>query len=55
MTFFQMMILTITVFLCIYITLDRICKCIEHGRTAKAYDKLQDFIKETVKKEENEE
>ena len=55
MTFTQMIILTLLVFFCSYTVIDRICKCIEHGRTAKAYNKLSELFGENIKKAKEEE
>ena len=40
MTFWQMVIAFIVVYLCVYAFIDRICQCIEHCATARAYSKF---------------
>lgn len=37
MTTFQQALLIIIIFICTYTLIDRICKCIEHCATTKAY------------------
>ena len=42
MTFWQMVIAFIVVYLCVYALIDRICQCIEHCATARAYSKFRE-------------
>lgn len=42
MTLVQQIIVLIILFLCVYTLIDRICKCIEHCTTAKAYSKFRE-------------
>lgn len=42
MTLVQQLIVLIILFLCVYMLIDRICKCIEHCATAKAYSKFRE-------------
>lgn len=42
MTFIQMVIAFIIVYLCVYALIGRICQCIEHCATARAYSKLKE-------------
>lgn len=42
MTLVQQIIVLIILFLCVYTLIDRICKCIEHCATAKAYSKFRE-------------
>lgn len=42
MTTFQQALLIVFVFICAYTLIDRICKCIEHCATAKAYSKFRE-------------
>lgn len=42
MIIFQQALLFIIVFICAYTLIDRICKCIEHCATAKAYSKFRE-------------
>lgn len=37
MTAFQQALLIVIIFICTYAPIDRICKCIEHCATTKAY------------------
>lgn len=39
---FQQALLFVIVFICAYTLIDRICKCIEHCATAKAYGKFRE-------------
>lgn len=41
MSFIQLLIMFIVVYLCVYSLIDRVLKCIEHCATAKAYGKNQ--------------
>lgn len=40
MTFTQQIIIIIVLYFCIYALITRICKCIEHCATARAYSKF---------------
>lgn len=42
MTFWQMVIAFIVVYLCVYALISRICQCIEHCATARAYSKFRE-------------
>lgn len=42
MSFMQLLIMFITVYLCVYSLIDRVLKCIEHCATAKAYGKFRE-------------
>ena len=42
MTFWQMVITFVVVYICIYALIDRICQCIEHCATARAYSKFRE-------------
>lgn len=42
MTAFQQALLIVIIFICAYALIDRICKCIEHCATAKAYSKFRE-------------
>ena len=39
---FQQALLIVLIFICTYTLIDRICKCIEHCATAKAYGKFKE-------------
>ena len=41
MTIFQYTLLIVVIFICVYTLVDRICKCIEHCATAKAYGEFR--------------
>lgn len=42
MTLIQQFIVLIILYLCAYTLIDRICKCVEHCATAKAYSKFRE-------------
>ncbi len=42
MSFIQLLIMLIIVYLCVYSLIDRVLKCIEHCATAKAYGKFRE-------------
>ena len=42
MTFGQVIIAFVIVYLCVYALIDRICQCIEHCATARAYSKFRE-------------
>ena len=42
MTFVQVLIGFIVVYLCMYALISRICQCIEHCTTAKAYSRFRE-------------
>lgn len=42
MTLIQQLIVLIILYLCVYTLIDRICKCVEHCATAKAYSKFRE-------------
>ena len=39
---FQQVLLIVLIFICTYTLIDRLCKCIEHCATAKAYSKFRE-------------
>lgn len=41
MTAFQQALLIVIIFICTYTLIDRICKCIEHCATVRAFGKFQ--------------
>ena len=41
MTMFQYTLLIVVISICVYTLVDRICKCIEHCATAKAYGEFR--------------
>lgn len=42
MSFVQIVIIFIALYLCIYALINRVCQCIEHCATAKAYSKFRE-------------
>lgn len=38
----QQILFVLIIFICVYTLIDRICKCIEHCATAKAYSKFRE-------------
>lgn len=42
MSFIQLLIMFIVVYLCVYSLIDRVLKCIEHCAKAKAYGKIRE-------------
>lgn len=42
MTFIQIVGLLVMLFICVYSLIERICRCIEHCATARAYSKFQE-------------
>lgn len=42
MTLFQHVLLVLILFICVYTLIDRICKCVEHCATAKAFGKFRE-------------
>ena len=42
MTFIQISILLLLIFICIYSLIARICNCVEHCATARAYSKFRE-------------
>lgn len=42
MSFMQMVIIFIVLYLCVYALINRICQCIEHCATARAYSKFRE-------------
>lgn len=42
MTTFQQILLVFIIFICAYMLLDRLCKCIEHCSTARAFGKFRE-------------
>ena len=48
MSFIQLLIMFITVYLCVYSLIDRVLKCIEHCATAKAYGKFMESVETDI-------
>lgn len=44
MTLFQQMIVVFILYMCIYALVTRICQCVEHCATAKAFAKYQQSV-----------
>ena len=42
MTFMQFIVAFFILYLCIYALINRVCKCIEHCATARAYSKFRE-------------
>ena len=42
MTFVQIVIAFLIVYICVYALINRVCQCIEHCATAKAYSKFRE-------------
>ena len=42
MNFLQIVVAVIILYLCIYALINRVCKCIEHCATARAYSKFRE-------------
>lgn len=42
MTFWQMVIAFVVIYLCVYALIGRICQCIEHCATVRAYSKFRE-------------
>ncbi len=42
MTFVQIVIAFLIVYICVYTLINRVCQCIEHCATAKAYSKFRE-------------
>lgn len=42
MNFLQYMIAFLILYLCVYALINRVCKCIEHCATARAYSKFRE-------------
>lgn len=42
MTFLQYLIVGLILYLCLYALINRLCQCIEHCATARAYGKLRE-------------
>lgn len=42
MTFLQYLIVGLILYLCLYVLINRLCQCIEHCATAKAYGKFRE-------------
>lgn len=52
MTFSQILISFVVVYLCVYALIRRICRCIEHCATAKSYLSIVKDIEKALKQEE---
>lgn len=51
-TFMQLLLMIILIWICVYTILNRICKCFEHCMTARSFNKYCDAtIKENEQKE----
>lgn len=44
MTFVQIVIAFLIVYICVYALINRVCQCIEHCATAKAYSKFRESV-----------
>lgn len=65
MSFIQILIASVVVYLCVYALIGRICQCIEHCATARTYYKIRENgvlvklddieagIKKSIKEKEN--
>lgn len=42
MTFVQIVIAFLIIYICVYALINRVCQCIEHCATAKAYSKFRE-------------
>lgn len=42
MPFIQIVIIFVVLYLCVYALINRVCQCIEHCATAKAYSKFRE-------------
>lgn len=42
MTFAQIVIVFLIIYICIYALINRVCQCIEHCATARAYSKFRE-------------
>lgn len=42
MTFIQFIVVFFILYLCVYALINRVCKCIEHCATARAYSKFRE-------------
>lgn len=42
MTFVQIVVAFLIVYICVYALINRVCQCIEHCATAKAYSKFRE-------------
>ena len=42
MTFWQMVKAFVVAYICVYTLIDRVCQCIEHCATARAYSKFRE-------------
>lgn len=42
MTFIQFIVVFFILYLCVYALINRVCKCIEHCTTARAYSKFRE-------------
>lgn len=51
-TFMQLLLMIIIVWMCTYTILNRICKCFEHCMTARSFNKYCDAAKKESEKEE---
>ena len=47
MTYLQLLGLVVLVFFCIYVVIDRICKCVEQCKMAKAFEKYAKMATKT--------
>ena len=58
MSLFQLVVITFFAYLAIYALIDRVCKCIEHCATARAFNNFTDMvnrsdeIREEIKKDD---
>lgn len=42
MTFIQIVVAFLIIYLCVYALINRVCQCIEHCATARAYSKFRE-------------
>lgn len=42
MNFMQIVVAVIILYLCVYALINRVCKCVEHCATARAYSKFRE-------------
>ena len=47
MTYLQLLGLVVLVFFCVYVVVDRICKCVEQCKMAKAFEKYAKMATKT--------
>jgi hypothetical protein len=50
-TFMQLLLMIILIWICVYTILNRICKCFEHCMTTRSFNKYCDTTKKETEKE----